>query len=227
MSRNSDIGEPTLEDLVAAIARGEQSTTYGPLPAKVVTYDSTKQIVDAKPLVLVSVEGELQSLPVIRSIPVRWPSGASWAVTAPLAAGDVVWLHPAGADISQWLAQGAEDSQSVTHRRSSLSDCYAEPGSRPFSSPLSGDAIDSQALTLLAAKVKLGGSGAVDYVALASVVNAIFDDIENILENHVHTAPEGCQASGLPTSAPLNSGINLTPVTISTPDVSASKVLAI
>jgi len=182
------MSEPTLEDLFRRMIADEQGTQIaGGIPAKVITYDAAKQLCDAQPLAKVATDGsgELHQLPICRSVPVRWPSGAGWAITGPMAAGDIVVLRPAAADIAQWVHQGTENADGTVPRRGALSDVIADPGLRPATSPLTSSQYSAAGLVIACASVLLGDSTASDFVALASLVKA---EIEAAITGHVHPA---------------------------------------
>jgi len=160
------VDTPTIEDLIRIVAQGDSRAEVGPLPARVESYNPSQQSCDATPLVLVPGPEGLQTAPMVRSVPVMWPSGGGWSLHGPMAAGDLVWLVPAGADIGHWVVSGAVRSVAATERRLSLSDVVAIPGGRPFSSPLSASAVASDGVVLAGSKVYLGDSTASKKVVL-------------------------------------------------------------
>jgi len=183
--------EPTLEDLLRIIIDGETSNHLGPVPATVTAYDSAKQVCDAKPLVMVAINGELRRLPIARGVQVRWPSGANWSLVAPMTMGDIVWLRPSGADISHWKQSGADNATEATTRRYSLSDVVAEPGTRPLSNALPATAYSTTAVVLAAAEIRLGDSEAADLVALSKLVESELATLAAAINGHNHTHPNG------------------------------------
>jgi len=180
---------PDLADVLLMAFKAAQERQVGPLPAKVESYSVDTQVCDATPLVRVPVAGELVQPPTCRDVPVLWPSGAGWYVHAPLARGDTVWLLPAGADISQWHTQGVSGSTEVQHRRLSLADVVAIPGSVPLTAPLSppGD----NAYVISAPEVRLGDGAASESVAIASKVLAELQNLVTWLNTHTHPTPSG------------------------------------
>ncbi len=159
--------EPTLEDLIRRVAIGEGEKQHGMLPAKVTVYNAAKQTCDAKPIVLIVIEGQARPLPVLRDIPIRYPAGSNWSLVGPLAPGDLVWLQPAGADISGWESSNAADALPVRQVRNSLSDLIAVPGGASPAAPLPATQYSSAGPVLFGqTAVFLGDSGATKVVAL-------------------------------------------------------------
>jgi hypothetical protein len=187
------MSDPTFEDLFNRMLGDETAKIKGAVPATVISYDAATQRCDAKPLAQMAKDGsgEMTPLAVCRSVPVRWPSGAGWALTGPMAPGDIVWLRPAGCDISAWSQHGTADATGTTPRKGSLSDVIAEPGSRPVTDPLASSAYHAAAAVLSAALVLLGDSTATEFVALATKTVTELNDIRTKFDAHIHGTPAG------------------------------------
>ena len=171
----------TFGDLINASLEAHEGGRRGPVPARVERYDAATQTIDAKPLVKPFVSGQLEELPIARSVPVAFPQGGGVSMTWPLEAGDVVFIVPCEADISRWHTRG-ELEGAATRRRADLSDSVAIPGVRSLANSLDSGAYHASALVVSADDIRLGSSGAVDPVALSSLVDANFTAIFDYLE---------------------------------------------
>jgi hypothetical protein len=192
--------EPTFDELLTMVAKREQDSKFGSIPARVLVYDDVRQVVDVQPLVMITVADELRLIPPIREVQVRWLSGAGWSLVGVLEAGDFGWLKPAGADISAWKASGSENSPTVSLRKQSLSDCYFDPGGRPLSLPLDVSRYSRSGPVFAGDPVILGSSSATDFVALALRVLTELQNIKEWADLHVHSGvTTGVGSTGVPT----------------------------
>jgi hypothetical protein len=199
------MSDPTLEDLFRRMIDDANGTQIGAVPATVTKYTPATQRCDAKPLAQMATDGSgtLRPLPICREVPVVWPSGAGWAITGPMAVGDIVWLQPAGCDISAWAQNGTPDATDADPRWNSLSDVVALPGLRPVTDPLTSDQYSAAALVVAAASVLLGDSTATDRVGLAGLIYAELTKIETALSTHTHAGvTTGVGTSGTPAAPP-------------------------
>src|SRR5688572_9189268 len=99
------------------------------LPARVERYDSTNQLIDAKPLIKDRVEGpdgEPTSLdvPVITNVPVLFPGAGGFHVTFPVNRGDTVLLVFTDRSLDAWLDRGGLTDPDDA-RRHHISDAVA------------------------------------------------------------------------------------------------------
>ena len=164
----------------------------GPIPAKGESYDATAGRCTRRPVVDLHYGALTVAAPVLHDVPVIWPGGSGGTVTCPLAAGDTVYLVPAGWDIDGWLAGG---EGATTPRRFDLSDCLAIPGVA-----ISGrdpDAVATDGPVLRGTHVYLGGSSATDFVALASLVLAelvkisgAITSLADLMATHTHVVQD-------------------------------------
>lgn len=124
---------PTLQEVLDLAAQASSLGLFVGLPAKVEAYDASKGCVDVKPLVKRrGPDGTLDSLPVIRRVPVVFPGGGGFRLIFPLAAGDVVQLVFCDQAIDAWKERGGEQDPGST-RAHSISDAVAIPTIRPLS----------------------------------------------------------------------------------------------
>ena len=100
------------------------------LPAKVVSYDSSKQYASVKIQLYQGLgDGTLKEYPVIPNVPVKWPraAGGKAFIHLPLAAGDDVILVFSQRSLDNWKSQGGM-SDPADPRKHHLTDAYALVG---------------------------------------------------------------------------------------------------
>lgn len=197
--------QTTLEDVIVEAINSALLQMHTGLPAKVVKFDALGQSCDVQPLLMSKIATsnpliptKLVTLPIITNVPVQYPSWGDFAITAPLALGDVVFLAFAERSIDSWLAGTPGqviDPQEARHH--DLSDAIAIPGIRQRTAPLVGLASpnltigksngatvleitpDGQVIITAELLIKLGGAGAV-----ASFVKG--EDLLLWLATHTH-----------------------------------------
>jgi len=126
----NDLGlsTPRFTEALAGLAGKVSNQRRSCLPARVVTFDSTKRTCNCKLLI---TEENGDELPMLTGVPVQYPTGGGFSVTYPLSEGDEVLLFFADRDFERWLLSGrAGPPQSG--RRNTLSDAFAVPGVKDF-----------------------------------------------------------------------------------------------
>lgn len=212
----TDLGE-----LAQLYAASLADTEFGPLLARVLTYDSSRQVATVQPLVLRwSSDGVGRPFPSLHDVPVAWPGNAIFSATFPLSPGDVVHLKVLAVDHSTWVGSASADQMAPTPRRFKLADVIAQPGGLSPAQPLGSDAIAADGYVIRATPfIYLGSSAATDFVALASKVltelNAIksyLDLLKGELDKHGHVETGGVTLDqfGAP-STPLPGGFSVAP----------------
>lgn len=185
------------------------------LPGRVRSYDATTQTADIEPMIKrgVPTGGEedevvLETLPVLPSVPVLFPSGGQCFVTFPLTVGDPVLLVFSERDTSQFRATGAVSDPGVPtmHGLSGAVaiPCAFGPRSAAMSGVSSTDLVVGRTnglanLTIKSGTAEVGGSS--DSAALASRVKAL----ETAISSHTHLynpGPGSPTASATPTWVP-------------------------
>jgi len=157
------------------------------LPGRVQSYDATTQTADIEPMIKRGVptggeedEVALETLPVLPSVPILFPSGGQCFVTFPLAVGDPVLIVFCERDTSQFRGTGAVSDPGVPtmHGLSGAVaiPCAFGPRSAAMSGVSSTDLVVGRAnglanITVKSARVEVGGSS--DSAALASRVKAL------------------------------------------------------
>jgi hypothetical protein len=209
---------PDLGDLLRLIAESAIADLRVCMPGQIVALHtdsaSRGQYVDVRPCLRVVLPTDDDSetpepyveeeLPIIPRVPVAFPQGAGFAISWPLAVGDFVTLVIADRSVDHWLATAAKNSLAS----SSTGDLGTHPLDGAIALPL-GPAPQANLLTTTSTTelviggenglgirigstvIKLGGSDATDWVALASLVDSrltqVHGDIDT-LKTAVHTA---------------------------------------
>lgn len=153
------------------------------LPARVERYDAAKQLIDAKPLLKVAHRDETdarvaESLPIIRNVPVLFPGDL---ITFPVPVGSSVLLVFSDRSLDVWLDRGGEVDP-LDDRMHHLSDAFAIPGLRPFSSPIADVPTDA---TVLRGELRLGGADADDHAAVAEKLDGVIRTLMTIANSVV------------------------------------------
>lgn len=174
-----------LEEAVLSVVGGIHTS----IPGRVLSYSTAgdKPRATVRPVVRFSfidpdTEERVPYLPeAVANVPVLFPSGSGgdYSDTWPMEAGDPVWLVIAERSIDEWLATNAADNIPQDPRRFELTDAVALPviGAGAMAS----DAFDASARVIKAALLKLGSSGAIDFVALASLVDSFISTIDTVI----------------------------------------------
>jgi hypothetical protein len=196
---------PTFTDALVDLIDNRTSSIRVALPARVESYDATKQAVDVQPLVYdgyydATNTRQTERLPVVTDVPVVFPGAGGFRVTFPVAKGDTVLLVFTSSSIDKWLVLGGEvDPQD--DRRHHLSDAIAIPGLRDFAHPLGNAPTSTLSIgkdggpTIeIGSDIQAGGSQA---LALKSDVDALI----STFNTHVHAYLPG-PGSPTPTAVP-------------------------
>lgn len=173
----------TLGHVLNSVIKNAVTGLHVAMPAEVVSYDASSQTVDLQVKVndrLEREDGTVEFLPVpvLVGVPVAFPSGGSFRITFPIQKGDtgaVIW---ADRSIQEWQATGTLSSPPDVRSHHLADALLFIPGVHPDNRPWSG--ADTSAITLGS------DSGAADWVALASKVNARLDALESAMNSHVH-----------------------------------------
>lgn len=134
--RNAD-----LEEVVRIALDGLRANLWTSLPCVVESYDPVKLTVVCTPTVKVSLrsaDGTFSwvTIPLLRDVPVVFPSGGGFAITWPIQEGDEVLVVFASRCIDGWWAYGGVQLPSEL-RFNTLDDGFAFPGPRSLPRALS------------------------------------------------------------------------------------------
>lgn len=153
------------------------------------SYDASAQTARVRPLsrrIILAQdeegEDEFEELPVLEEVRVLHPGGASWAIHAPISAGDGVLVVVLEQDIAAWLRSGSPGAPD-DYRRFSLAHCVALPGLRrqaitgASSDNLTIHAGANAVVTLSPSRLEVHGS--TSQVALAAKIDNAFNALAN------------------------------------------------
>lgn len=209
---------PSLQDVInTAIEMGLRDLSTM-IPAKVVKWDASKQRADCQILVKQVTEGEdgsreVASWPVVTGVPVAFYGAGDFRITVPVGVGTVGRLEFSHRSLDRWLSgDGSEVDPELDHDHR-LTDAVFVPGLRTFGSPLSPSPPSDV--------IELSAGGSTNFVALANLVKARLDSIQDKFDNHVHTGPSTVCANG---AAWTGSTAPPTSVIGTLADVAAAKV---
>lgn len=207
--------EPGLAQLIIRAIEGRLYDLHTGLPAKVVSFNPTKQSAVVQPLlvrVFVDENEQLQQIemPQLKNVPVVFPAGGGWSITWPLAPGNIVHLTFAERSIDHWLEAPVGTAVDPVHeRKHDLSDAIAVPGLRPFTSPIpniSGENLriardDGSVLIELSANTaRIKGPNIVLDLGGASDQSMVKGDaLLTWLNTHTHPVPAAPGTSSPPT----------------------------
>lgn len=116
----------TLESVIATAIQTQLKEVHTMLPGQIVSFDPVNQLADIQTQLKRKVGNKLINLPVLSSVPVRFPKSKAFSISFPLVEGDEVALYFIERSIDNWLEQGGIQSPNDT-RKFDLSDAYAVP----------------------------------------------------------------------------------------------------
>ncbi len=131
----------TLQELLRRSVQGALAeAAIGCLPARVESYDASKQQVNVQILVYDFHRDETGALvpapvPVINSIPVQFPAGGGYVLTFPIAVGDTGAIMFAARSLDRWLASSGDPVDPELYHRFAPTDAVYLPGVYPFGAP--------------------------------------------------------------------------------------------
>jgi hypothetical protein len=174
-----------LAELLRRVLEARLLDLHVALPGRVERYDAAQEVADVRPMLRRAIpsaetgEAVLETLPVIPSVPVCWPSGGGCAMTFPLAVGDPVELVFQDFDLDAYRRSGGDLSDPGVRSAHGLSGAVAIPCA--VSGPVGADA--SHVKIVLGAGVQLRVGGSSDAAALASKVDAL----QTAYNSHTHS----------------------------------------
>lgn len=211
---------PELADLFRVALRKLKLEIRTMVPATIVVYDPARQVatLTVDHLQTVAVIDEVQAAKLLASgatiegvppnaeatlppvqlvdVPVAWPRTNLGYLTFPLNPGDTGQLVCSDRSLDQWLTKGIP-SDPVLASTHLLENGVFEPGLKPTANPIVPPTDQTATVVEGATGVKLGRNAS-DFVALASLVLAQLQAMQNAFNTHTHTAPSG----GGPTTTP-------------------------
>lgn len=191
---------PSLEQIFGVRLQGSVSDLFISLPARVDAYDPDLQCVDATPLILrefTNEAGEVvrERLPTVLRAPVAFQGAGPCRITFPIPKGSVVMLQFTSANLSLWLEKGGV-CETQDGRRHSLCSGVAFPGGHSYGgSTKPSTTAPTDAMTLHAPKLLLGGPAAVQEALKGTAYRAAEDAL--IAAETTFLAALGTYASAL------------------------------
>ena len=215
-------GTRTLTEALSAAVDAALLEVRTATPARVESYDAAEQRATVLPLLKrKSAAGEMLVPKPIGNVPVLHPRAGGFALTFPVAVGDVGLLLCSDRSLDLWLEQGGQvDPQSRRHHQ--MTDAVFLPGLRHWdgvpsavvgtdpSTDLVIAAEDGDSFIILrpdgevrikGSVVRLGDPAATAALALAAQVSARLDTIQTTFDLHVHPVPGVTVGAGATTSS--------------------------
>ncbi len=190
---------PTLANVIAGAIRAALGDLFVATFARVERYDSTRQCVDAQPLIMAAYDNEegervAEALPVVTDAPVMFYGSGAYRDTFPIAVGSTVVLVFMSRSIDRWLQSGGLVDPG-DDRGGNLSDAVAFPVGHDFAHVPTDAPEDARVMH--APLIRLGSSAANDPVIRKSDLDAFIATYNA----HVHAfAPGGPSPTATPTS---------------------------
>lgn len=173
----------TFENVIRAVLDARQAEIHTALPAKVISYNVSKQTADVQPLVkdvYTAADGsqQVRSFPPISSVPVAFLRGGGYFLSVPLNEGDTGMLIFCELPIDRWRSTGQE-SHPVNARRHGVGNAVFYPGVAPIAQALGEAGVDDHLVIgkeggcqvhVTDALVNIAEESAADFIALATKV---------------------------------------------------------
>lgn len=213
----------SLAEVVRVAIRASLADVHTAIPARVVKYDVTRQMVSVQPVIKVAHITEddkraVESLPQIVNVPVQFPSGGGYRITFPMKEGDTGLVLFSEASLDIWLSKGG-DVDPADDRRFSLADAVFVPGVRDFAHALKSAADDRMTMGkddglqihIDGSKIKIGSNVdlELDKPVLDEALNNYISALRTWLSAHVHTSAVPGSPTTPPTILPVPSPSNL------------------
>jgi len=204
--------EPTRAEVTNAAIEHALEGLRKCTPARVTAYDSTRQTVDAQPLIKERHYDEngqavVEAVPVVCAVPVVFPGGAGFTVTFPIEVGDTVLLVFSDVSLDKWsVSAGAGPVDPESYARHSLSDAVAIPGLRNFRNARASAPTST---------LRIGADGGTPHAAaLGDVLQSFLTSLRTLFNAHVHTGVTTGPGSSGPPATPMSAVPTVTSATV-------------
>jgi hypothetical protein len=181
--------ENTLAENILQLIDKRLAETHVSMPAKINSYDSSKQRAEIEILVKQSArygDKVLEEAVIIPDVPVIFPaaSGTSF-ITFPVASGTLGEVRFSDVAIDSWIESDGKAALSTKlERHHDFSDCYFTPGLRPYSQKLDGFSDSAVVIRNNGSTVEVGdGKFKVENSVgeLIAILSAAFDQLSKTL----------------------------------------------
>ena len=194
----------TLPDAIRQSILYQLNNIHTALPAKIISYDYSKQKAAVQPLLNKSwADGTETPMPVLNNIPVIFPRAGGASLTFPVAEGDICLLVFIERSTDLWKTIGGQVTPDDP-RKFDLSDGVAIMGLFPFSENSDAENNDDVLLTYKGSKIKITSAG--DIILETSNKVAIGTSTTELLEvvSTLMTYLQGATVMGAAFGGPLN-----------------------
>lgn len=155
----------TMTELLDAAMLSKMADMHTCFPARIESYDYTKQRASIKPLLNRKLkDGRIEELPVLSNVPVWMPRSGGASITLPVSAGDTCFVACTERSIDEWLQRGGVQTPSDP-RKHSLFDAVAFVGLMPFSVGTAAENATDVLIKYSGSNVRLKPGGAVEIEA--------------------------------------------------------------
>lgn len=202
--------------LIDAINKGIESALniiHTAVPGRIEKYDSGSQKAEVKPLIKRSyTDGTSLSLPVIPNVPVIMPRTATFSLTFPVAAGDLVLLIFCERSLDRWLSNGGE-VEPGDDKKHDLSDAIAIPGLYPFTETSPGNGEDVE-IKFKDQGIIIKSNGDIE-VGSSSLKKLVNEEFQSVFNDHVHNvSTSGSAAAQLGVTSSPAASVGTAPVSV-------------
>lgn len=213
----------SLTDVLLATVTKATQDLHVALPCKIESYDVAAQTINVKPMLkrsFAKLDGTLQheEFPVIPNVPVALPRFGSWFLSAPLAAGDFVFVVCSERNMDIWREKGtiSVSGELATHTLDGAVafPCNLYPSSQalgtvhPDNMVIGKDA-GAQIHIKPNGQIHIYEENADQFVALGQYCDTRFEAIESFLNSHTHSGvTPGLGTSGT-VASPISAGTSV------------------
>lgn len=207
----------TLQEAINLAVQYGMRRLYTCIPAKVVKYDAAKQKVDCQVLIKEPHEDEegnrqVESVPIISSVPVQFPGAGGYRMTFPISDGGggssatTGTLFFAHRSMDVWLSGNGQEVDPELDHDHALTDAVFMPGLNPFGAALQSCPTDHATIGadggvqvhLRSDTICIGDEDTAQFVALADKVKAELDKIATTLGTGTTPVGGGTVTFGTP-----------------------------
>lgn len=211
---------PDMAEIISRAIASQISDVYTSEIGVIQSYNSATRTAEVRILVDRAVPTDdpllpyiYEEMPILPDVPVTFPRGAGSRITWKLAPGDTGLVMILRSSIAAWRQSGEVPSRPKDVRTHHPAHAVFLAGATLVPDATSEPGTDEDAVIIESPMTKVGFD-ATDFVALATLVNQNFSDLQTWLGTHTHAAAL-ITHTGVPETSPPSPG-----------DVSATKLKA-